>query len=275
MRCRGCGAEVQPSLTVCPECGANVQRFKLLRSTVHCRACEASVKADLNICPNCGAPLRRGWRPLLRMVLILSASAGLTYLAVNYVPWPALRALPGRIQVPSVAYLVTPTFTLRPSPSPTTTRTATRTRTPTATAVPPTSTLTPLPPTATQLPTPSSTPTPPFPAPRLLTPEDGTEFAGSSSQIVLSWESVGVLADDEWYGVSLRYLTDGVVQYEGTWTKDTSWQVPGELYRRAGQNEREFQWDVAVMMQTGTKLDGGREGMALGPTSEPSLFVWR
>jgi len=84
-----------------------------------------------------------------------------------------------------------------------------------------------------------------------------------------------VLADDEWYGVSLRYLTDGVVQYEGTWTKDTSWQVPGELYRRAGQNEREFQWDVAVMMQTGTKLDGGREGMALGPTSEPSLFVWR
>ncbi len=80
---------------------------------------------------------------------------------------------------------------------------------------------------------------------------------------------------DEWYALSVRYLTDGVVQYSGTWTKETAWAVPSELFTRAGQVEREFEWDVTVMLQTTTTAGGGRAGEPLGLTSEVWTFVWR
>ena len=90
----------------------------------------------------------------------------------------------------------------------------------------------------------------------------------------MSWEPIGALDEDEWYALSLRYFADGVMQYSGTWTKETSWTVPAELYTKAGQVEREFQWDVTVVQQTGFKPDGGREGVALGPISEARTFLW-
>ena len=83
-----------------------------------------------------------------------------------------------------------------------------------------------------------------------------------------------MLNDDEWYALSLRYVTDGVIQYSGTWTKETSWILPAALYMMAGQHERTFEWDVTVVQQTGTKQYGGREGVALGPTSETRTFFW-
>jgi len=43
---------------------------------------------------------------------------------------------------------------------------------------------------------------------------------------------------------------------------------------KAGQFERAFQWDVVVMKQTGTKPDGGRQGVPLSPPSEPRTFFW-
>ena len=100
------------------------------------------------------------------------------------------------------------------------------------------------------------------------------EFHGGGSQIVLSWEAVGTLAEDEWYGLSLRFLAGGVLQYSGTWTKETSWIVPPDLYRRAGQVERAFQWDVTIMRETGAKPEGGRDGVPVAPTSETRTFYW-
>ena len=100
------------------------------------------------------------------------------------------------------------------------------------------------------------------------------EFRGGDAQIELNWEPAGILADDEWYALSLRFLADGLARYSGTWTKETSWIVPSELHTKAGQFERTFQWDVTVMKQTGTKPDGGREGSALSPTSETRTFSW-
>jgi RNA polymerase subunit RPABC4/transcription elongation factor Spt4 len=278
MRCGACGSEVKPGLTVCPVCGANIRRFNwMIGRSLHCRACQARVPSGLNICPQCGAPLRRSWRPFVLAVLMIALSAALLYLGLNYVPWDTLRAWPKRLEVPSVAFLATRTFT--PMPTPTATRTATPTATPTPsftpTSVPPTETPPPTArPTATALPAPSSTATPPFVAPRLVTPEDQAEFKGGGTRVELRWEPAGVLNDDEWYALSLRYLTDGVVQYSGTWTKETSWIVPETLYMMAGQAERAFQWDVTVVQQTGTKPDGGREGVALGPTSEIRTFFW-
>ena len=276
MRCRNCGSDVRSGLSVCPQCGATLKRRKFLRRQVRCRSCQAQVSFGLTICPYCGAPLRSSWRRYVLLLVTLALLAAVAYMLVNYVPWPKLRTIVGRVRVPSVAFLATPTFTTMPSP----TRAATRTKTPsptwTKTLVPATETptVTPVRPTATRRPGATRTPTPRFVAPRLAAPADQAQFQGSGARIVLSWEPMGTLAEDEWYALSVRFTADGVARYSGTWTKDTSWVVASDLYGKAGQAERAFQWDVTVMKQTGLRPDGGQEGVALSPKSETRTFLW-
>ena len=131
-----------------------------------------------------------------------------------------------------------------------------------------------MPSTPTRTATMTPTAVPRLSTPRLLNPENGLEIRGSNAQIKLSWEPAGVLAEDEWYALSVRFLADGVVQYGGTWTNETNWMIPSDLYMKAGQFERAFQWDVIVMRQTGTKPDGGREGAPISAASETRAFFW-
>nr|MBC7243990.1 zinc ribbon domain-containing protein [Chloroflexota bacterium] len=278
MRCRTCGAEVKPGLRLCPECGATLGGSKLLGRTVRCRSCQARVPSGLSFCPYCAAPLKRSWRGVLRGLMILAILSTTVYLLMHYmhyVPWAELRGLlPRRVQAPSLAFLVTATFTASPSPTRTLTATATPTPSRTSTPLPPTDTPTMPPPTATRKPAPTRTPTLPFTALRLIGPENQVEFRGGDAQIQLSWDSVGTLAEDQWYAVNLRFMSGGVAQYSGTWTKETNWVVPSELYTKAGQSERAFQWNVTVMKQTGITEDGNREGIALSPPSETRIFFW-
>jgi hypothetical protein len=219
----------------------------------------------------------------LQVLLTLAIVAALAYLGITYLPrysvqlervWVEVQALGRRVQPPEVSFLVTPTFTATPTGTRTPTPTVTHTPTFTCTAVPPTET--PLPPTLTptRRPAPTRTPTPRFATPRLLSPDNGLEFRGGGAQITLQWEPGGSLAEDEWYAVSLRFEAGGIEQYSGTWTKEASWVVPEELYMKAGESERAFEWDVTVMKQTGTKTDGGREGVAVSISSETWGFFW-
>jgi hypothetical protein len=285
MRCPTCGSEVQAGLTMCPWCGATVRHVRLAGGKLRCRSCQRRVPSGLTVCPYCGARLQRSWQRPLQALLMLAVLAALAYLGMTYLPrykaqleqaWADVQALRGRIPAPEVAFLVTPTFTATPTATATATPTVTPTPTYTATSVPPTETQ--LPPTltptrqVTRAPTP--TPTPPFVAPRLVSPEDGVEIRGGGAQIILRWEQAGTLGEDEWYALSLRFMAGGIPQYGGTWTKETSWVVPKELYMKAGQSERAFEWDVTVMKQTGTKADGGREGVAVSAPSETRAFFW-
>jgi hypothetical protein len=157
--------------------------------------------------------------------------------------------------------------------------TPTRTLAPTVTSVP-TSTPTISPsPTRTPLPTDTATPLPtdtpePLLVMKLLSPEDGTRFQGRRTRVILQWESVGALSEDEWYGVSLRCWAEGNVQYSGAWVKEDQWLVPKELHRKPDPREPGFEWDVTLMLQTGTKEGGGREGVPIGGTSETRTFYW-
>lgn len=286
MRCPVCGSEVKSGLSMCPWCGATVRRIRLLRGKLRCRSCQRRVSSGLSVCPYCGAPLRRSWQWPLKLLVTLAVLAGLAYLGTTYVPrylprikkaWAEVLALRQRVQIPEVSYLATPTFTATATATRTATPTTTPTPTFTPTPVPPTET--PLPPTLTPTRPPATaaatrTPTPRFARPVLISPENGLEIRGGDAQIVLRWEPVGSLAEDEWYALSLRFRADGVVQYSGTWTKETSWIVPANLYTRAGQTERVFEWDVMVMKETGTRPDGGREGVALSAPSETRTFAW-
>jgi len=166
----------------------------------------------------------------------------------------------------------TPEPTLTPEPTPTPTMTPTPTTTPTMTMTPtmtPTST-----PSATPQPMPTPTSAFPYPAPALLAPADGQVFRGGGEAIVLNWVSVGILADDEWYVLGLRYETEGAAQPPDVWTKTTSWRVPADLYPPADIEPRLLRWDVTVIRQTRTGPDGTPEGFDISPVSATRSFYW-
>ncbi|MDH4135143.1 MAG: LysM peptidoglycan-binding domain-containing protein, partial [Anaerolineae bacterium] len=161
-------------------------------------------------------------------------------------------------------------------------------------------------PTPTPRPTPTPTPGPPYAAPDLLDPAEGESFRGEEADIVLNWASVGILAEDEWYILRLRLMTEPVYQHPSVWTKTTSWRVPASLhpsalpfdpstglrtssaqdnlstdpsttFRTGPSVEAEshlFRWDVTVVRHTGTRPDGKPEGIAISPMSATRSFFW-
>ncbi|MFZ5916119.1 MAG: LysM peptidoglycan-binding domain-containing protein [Chloroflexota bacterium] len=149
-----------------------------------------------------------------------------------------------------------------PTPPATPTPTPSDTATPTAT------------PTATATPWPD-TPTPPsgFPAPSLLTPPDGQVILNQST-VLLSWASVGVLADDEWYVVRLR-LPGEIEQPEGQWLKTTSWRLPADMRPVGLAAEEPIYWQVLVVRLLATLPDGSHETEILSPLSDMRTVYWR
>jgi LysM repeat protein len=145
-------------------------------------------------------------------------------------------------------------------------------------------------PTPTPRPTPTPTPGPPYAAPDLLDPAEGERFQGEEADIVLNWASVGILAEDEWYILRLRLMTEPVYQHPSVWTKVTSWRVPASLYPstlRLGSGQalptagpsveaesHLFRWDVTVVRHTGTRPDGQPDGIAISPMSATRSFFW-
>ncbi len=143
----------------------------------------------------------------------------------------------------------------------------TATATPTITLVPtatPTG-LTHPSPTATVTSTPTPTPTPEFlySAPGLLGPEDGSDFEGDET-ILLLWGTPAPLSGDEWYEVQL--WKEGNVPYtvvdrvkEGTWKVDYYTYYPGH-----------YQWRVLIVRGQ----EEGRKEMNLSPPSRTRSFGW-
>ena len=292
MKCKKCGAEVRPGLTICPECGA---QLRVRTRKIRCLHCGQRTNAVLTICPHCGAELRCSvWLQVLRLIVALAGlGLGLVLTPVlsrglqeakfaSGTPPRRVKLLP--VDLPGLSFLIpSPTLTSTPRATPTVTRrptytsTATRTATPTVTATAtPTEIGSPTPETPTLTPTlaPTTTPTLVFAAPRLLMPEDGKVFVGEKEKIVLQWESVGVLAEDEWYAVSLRYLEGGQLQYSGHQVNKNEWELPAEFFfAKADPPERAYQWDVTVIrVESGPK---GETGSEISPRSEPWTFYWK
>ena len=142
-----------------------------------------------------------------------------------------------------------------PTPTPTDTGTPTATATATATPWPDT-------------PTPISG----YPAPSLLTPADG-QVIEDQDTVLLTWASVGMLADDEWYVLRLR-LSGDVEQPEGVWSKATSWRVPSEMRPLEEAAGEPIYWQVVVMRLIETTPDGSRQTDILSPLSEMRTFYW-
>ncbi len=144
--------------------------------------------------------------------------------------------------------------------SPTPTSTPAPTETPTAEII------------ATSPPSGAATPSPQYtyPAPTLLGPAPYATYAGEFSEITMSWESVGPLAENEYYAVTTRYFVGEEPRYWGSGLiKETSWQVPTQAgYGQAGKDE--ITWWVTVRVATG---DG--QSQPISPPSEERVLIWR
>jgi len=293
MRCKSCGQQLSEGSRVCPRCGESCG-LKGSRY-VRCRCCGAKSRVGLHLCPVCGEALRIQYNWRLPVVLFIVLSV-LVYWLLQIVPLPGIGDTLTLAQVfqdgaePTGGLTVVSTSTCEPEPTvssvpdptpspvldPTPMATATVVSSPTASptlTAPPTNGNTPVSTyTATAvLPTKTAESTP---APRLIGPEDEARFQGRNTEIILSWEAVGSLKEDEWYGVSLRFWAEDRMHYSGAWVKELQWRVPKELRRSPDPRQPGFQWDVTVMRQTGTKPAGGRDGVHVSPTSETRVFYW-
>jgi len=114
----------------------------------------------------------------------------------------------------------------------------------------------------------------PYPAPAPLAPADGQVFRGMDEVIVLNWASVGILAEDEWYVLRLRYETEVAAQPPNAWTKTTSWRMPADLYPLSEVKSRLLHWYVTVMRQTQTGPDGTPQGVDISLASATRSFYW-
>ena len=110
-------------------------------------------------------------------------------------------------------------------------------------------------------------------APKLISPDAKAVFSGQYDDIVLEWQSVGTLADDEFYDVTIRYFVGDEPRYWGSGLiKETSWKVPVEAgYSQAGKDE--FWWWVTV--RKGGTATYGQPDIPLSPPSEARIFLWR
>jgi hypothetical protein len=108
----------------------------------------------------------------------------------------------------------------------------------------------------------------------LIGPENEYEFfEGDATTIILQWEPVGPLAENEWYQVTLKFFQQGEIQYKGDRLKETEWQVPAFFWGQADKPERAYYWDVAVI-QVNKEPDGNETIIERSPPSETQTFYW-
>jgi hypothetical protein len=117
-----------------------------------------------------------------------------------------------------------------------------------------------------------------FPAPTLLGPPDGQEFA-PADEVLLEWQPVGQLPSDGYYEVVLTFTpaSDPAQTWtdETPWVKDAYWRLNEHDYLPGLSADEQFRWSVRVVRQTGTNAEGRPTGPALSPASAARTLIWR
>lgn len=286
--CPNCHSELEPGWQSCPKCGFS--KTKQSETTIRCKNCSRRAPDNLLVCPHCGANLEPKPFPVLQFSLVAVLVGGLIFGGIWLGPW--LQAGTHEVAVfinpptPTPTFTVTPTFTPTPThtPSPTPTETLTPTpsptltptRTPTLTPTP-TETNTPVPgaPTETPTPTITPTPTPKFGKPVVLGPTDGKLF-GRGEELILRWQDMGPLADNEYYAVRLTWQQDGQLAYGGTNIKNNFWVIPSDLYWGLADEftGRKYEWYVYVEEIT-TDANGQKIARPASDVSDTYSFLWQ
>jgi serine/threonine protein kinase/outer membrane protein assembly factor BamD (BamD/ComL family) len=130
---------------------------------------------------------------------------------------------------------------------------------------------------STLLATPQSGETPARPtykynAPTLIGPPNDTLFQGELTQVILQWEPVGMLAENEYYDVTVMHYVGDEPHYWGGPVRETQWQVPVEAGFGEAGNDR-FHWWVTVRLAN-TASGPNQLDLALSPRSDTCTFYW-
>lgn len=116
------------------------------------------------------------------------------------------------------------------------------------------------------------------PAPLLLGPPEGHEFHGDQAElpILLNWLSVGLLAEDEWYSVSVWYAAseEGKGEPIVEFTKANSYHLSEELRPPSDAESHLLQWGVRVVRLIETEDATDPEVVPIGRDSETRTFYW-
>ncbi|OGO06096.1 MAG: hypothetical protein A2Y73_01915 [Chloroflexi bacterium RBG_13_56_8] len=152
------------------------------------------------------------------------------------------------------AVLIIPGITLTPEPTQEPPLTPTRTPQPTR--------------MATLSPGLRTTPQYPYRQVYLLGPIKNSVFRGPEARILLNWSSVGILADEEWYMLSI-WLSDESDTPITIWTQATSWRVPKSFYAEE-KAPLDFSWQVTVV----EREEENQPSVAISPDSQIYKFRW-
>ncbi|MDM8529111.1 hypothetical protein QUF58_13005, partial [Anaerolineales bacterium HSG24] len=130
-------------------------------------------------------------------------------------------------------------------------------------------------PTHTPTPTMTPTPTPRFVKPVLLGPDDGKLF-GRDQELILRWETQGVLGPDDFYAVRMSWRQDGQFGYGGTNVKENFWVVPPDLYWGKADEftGRKYEWFVYVE-EVSENESGQQISRAVSDVSDTLSFLWQ
>jgi hypothetical protein len=109
----------------------------------------------------------------------------------------------------------------------------------------------------------------------LLGPEDGTLF-GRDAELVLKWEGMGPLAENEWYAVRLNWLENGQLSFGGTNVKENFWIVPADQYWGLADQStgRKYEWLVFIEAIT-VNENGEQIARPVSEVSETLSFLWQ
>lgn len=111
-----------------------------------------------------------------------------------------------------------------------------------------------------------------LPMPVLITPTLGAKFVGTQKPILLKWQALKELAQDEYYQVEVQFNYDEASPLFNYWTRETQFTVPAKLY--SIPNCHIFNWQVTLMRKTGEDKDGKPVGVRISYASLYEYFQW-
>ncbi len=134
--------------------------------------------------------------------------------------------------------------------------------------------------TVTPSPTPEDEPTPivepvriKYNKPLVVGPLDDTIFAGEFSEVILEWEHVAELEEDEYYDLTIMHVFADEPQYTGsTRTRESRVQLSPEIGVGEAGGDR-FYWWVTVRKDNSAPTLGTID-LPISPQSDAKTFVW-
>jgi tetratricopeptide (TPR) repeat protein len=110
--------------------------------------------------------------------------------------------------------------------------------------------------------------------PQLIAPADDSIFAGEFAEVILEWEPVGDLAEDEYYDLTIMHLFADQPKYDGSRrTQDTKVQIGRDIGVGEAGGDR-FYWWVTVRKDNTSSLASNNLDLPLSPRSDAGTFVW-